>query len=204
MDTKIHTVLHSCYVKRLSRRQKKQEEHLGAVSASAPTLQRVRSKQGLRISKGNSDFNPLSSPWGLTPVINHTTTAVGSVTLPSHAVDLAWWVSLPWWVCFPRKISGPKALSPLGVEPPQFNSFKWVFLTCANVAEKSEKTIWVLGHPIILRIIIHLFQISTWLRVRIAVAKAWKHLEAEIQFCHSMAVWLWVRYLTYLSLLFHL
>lgn len=32
VDTKIHLVLHSCYVKRLSRRQKKQEESLGAVS----------------------------------------------------------------------------------------------------------------------------------------------------------------------------
>ena len=123
MATKIHMVLHYCYVKRLSRRQKKQEESLGAVSDSAPTLQRVRSNQGLRISKRNSDFNPLSSPWGLTPVTNNTAMTVGSITLPSHAVDLAWWVSLPRWVCFPRKISGPKALNPLGVEPPQFNSF---------------------------------------------------------------------------------
>ena len=69
VDTKIHLVLHSCYVKRLSRRQKKQEESLGAVSDSALTLQ--RSKQGLRVSKGNSDFNTLSSPWGLNPVINN-------------------------------------------------------------------------------------------------------------------------------------
>ena len=119
MDTKIHMVLHSYYVKRLSRRQKKQE----SLSDSAVIIQRVRSKQGLRISKGNSDFNTLSSPWGLTPVINNTTIVVGSVILPSHGVDLAWWVSLPWWVCFPRKINGSKALSPFGAKPPQFSSF---------------------------------------------------------------------------------